>query len=371
MADTTIKGGETMDGPLQQVLELFAQPAFFVAEGTVAWCNSVCAALLPVGASVTSFLEDPSLYTLWDRTGTLQLPLILAGEEYNASVCCTPEGELFVAARRVSEMSVTAKTVAKVSATLRRPLHQMITAADALFESLDETAETKLLAAASQLNRSVYRLLRLCSQMSDGGGLLLHRREAHRLPTEVSKFFRSFVEQARPLVESAGVQLRLTDLDAPLCADLDTDLLERALYNLISNALSYTRSGGCITIGLNKQQRQLLISVTDDGEGISPTVLATLFERWSEHPVGDSRWGVGLGLPMVQEIARLHNGTLSIHDNGDERGTTATLSLSLDPAPLSLHGQTMGYDYCSGYHHGLVELSDVLDAKMFNPNEVL
>ena len=100
-------------------------------------------------------------------------------------------------------------------------------------------------------------------------------------------------------------------------------------------------------------------------------MLATLFERWSEHPVGDSRWGVGLGLPMVQEIARLHNGTLSIHDNGDERGTTATLSLSLDPAPLSLHGQTMGYDYCSGYHHGLVELSDVLDAKMFNPNEVL
>ena len=112
-----------MDGPLQQVLELFAQPAFFVAEGTVAWCNSVCAALLPVGASVTSFLEDPSLYTLWDRTGTLQLPLILAGEEYNASVCCTPEGELFVAARRVSEMRVTAKTVAKVSAPLRRPRH--------------------------------------------------------------------------------------------------------------------------------------------------------------------------------------------------------------------------------------------------------
>ena len=266
---------------------------------------------------------------------------------------------------------MTAKTVVKVSATLRRPLHQMISAADALFDSLDETSEPKLLAAASQLNQSVYRLLRLCGQMSDGGGLLLHRREAHRLPTEVSEFFRSFVEQARPLVESAGVQLQLADLETPLRADLDTELLERALYNLISNSLSYSRHGGCITIGLKKQQRQLLVSVTDDGEGIAPTVLATLFERWSEHPVGDSRWGVGLGLPMVQEITRLHNGTLSIHDNGDERGTTATLSLSLDPAPLSLHAQTMGYDYCSGYHHGLVELSDVLDAKMFNPNEVL
>ena len=74
---------------------------------------------------------------------------------------------------------------------------------------------------------------------------------------------------------------------------------------------------------------------------------------------------------MKKLIASDYDGTLSIHDNGDERGTTATLSLSLDPAPLSLHGQTMGYDYCSGYHHGLVELSDVLDAKMFNPNEVL
>lgn len=356
---------------MKQVLELFAQPAFIVSEGTVVWCNSACGTLLPVGVGITSFLEDASLYALWDRLGTLQISLILGGEEYNASVCATPDGELFVATRRVSELSITARTVVKVSATLRRPLHQMISAVESLFETLDESTEPELLASASQLNQSVYRLLRLCGQMSDGGGLLLHHREAHRQPTDMSKFFRTFTEQVRPLVESAGVQFQFVDLDAPLQADVDTALLERALYNLLSNALSYCHNGGTITLRLQRQQHHLLIHVTDDGEGISPTVLATLFERFSEHPVGDSRWGIGLGLPMVQEIARLHNGTLSIRDNGEERGTTVTISVCLDSAPLALHSQTVGYDYCSGYHHGLVELSDVLDAKMFNPNEVL
>lgn len=360
-----------MGGQIKQVLGLFAQPAFFVTDGTVSWCNSACGTLLSVGAEIAAFLEDVPLYELWDRSGTLQISLSLSGEEYNASVCVTPEGELFVATRRVSELSITAKTVVKVSATLRRPVHQMLSAAGTLFETLDEDTEPKLLNAASQLNQSVYRLLRLCGQMSDGGGLLLHRKEAHRLPTEMSSFFRAFIEQARPLVESAGVELLFTDLDAPLRADVDTELLERAMYNLLSNALTYCHSGGKITVRLQKQQRQLLIHVTDDGEGIAPAVLATLFERFSEHPVGDSRWGVGLGLPMVQEIARLHNGALTIHDNGGARGTTVTVSLSLDPAPLSLHSRTVGYDYCSGYHHGLVELSDVLEAKMFNPNEVL
>lgn len=360
-----------MDRQIKQVLELFAQPAFLAADGTVLWCNSACASLLPVGAGLASFLEDSALYTAWDRTGTLQLALVLAGEEYNASACLTPDGELFVASRRVTELSVTAKTVVKVSATLRRPLHQMIGATEALFETLDESSDEKLLSAASRLNQSVYRILRLCGQMSDGGGLLLHRREAHRLPTDVSRFFRGFAEQARPLVESAGVRFCFQDLEAPVQADLDTELLERALYNLLSNALSYCRSGGTITLGLERQRSQLVISMSDDGEGISPAVLATLFERFSEHPVGDSRWGLGLGLPMVQEIARLHHGTLSIRDNGSSRGTTVTLSVSLEPVPISLHSQAVGYDYCSGYHHGLVELSDVLDAEMFDPNEVL
>lgn len=359
-----------MERRMKQVLELFAQPAFLASEGTVTWCNSACASLLPVGAGVAAFLEQPTAYSLWDHTGTLQLALFLCREEYNASVCGTEAGDLFVAARRVSELSVTAKTVIKVSATLRRPLQQMISSSNTIFETLDENSDKELVAAASQLNRAAYNLLRLCGQMSDGGSFLLHRCEAHRVPTDVSAFVRGFVRQAQPLVASSGVSLVLTDKAAPVHADVDEKLLERALYNLLSNALTYTHRGGHIEICLERRQRELMIHMTDDGEGISPTVLATLFERFSEHPVGDSRWGLGLGLPMVQEIARLHDGSLSIRDNGAGRGTVASFSVSLDRAPLALHSR-VGYDYCSGYHHGLVELSDVLDAAMYNPNEVL
>lgn len=356
-----------MEDRLKQVLELFAQPAFLADDGTVTWCNSAARALLTEGTPLEAILEgNGTLFSLWDRTGVLQLPLLLSGEEYDAAVRITQFGTLFVAARRTPELNVTASALLSASATLRKPLQQLVTASNELFERSEELPD-----AVAPLNQSIYRLLRLCNQMSDGGKLILRHMDFHRAPTNLTLFLQTFVEQARPLVESVGLTLNFTMPEITIRGDVDARLLERALYNLLSNSMNYTPRGGVITLSAEMQGRFLFLHISDTGAGISKEVRANLFERFSEHPLGDPRRGIGLGLPMVREIARLHGGTISVSDTDGTPGTHVTFSVSLAPTPLELRSRTVEYDYCYGRHHGLVELSDALSDAMFDPGQVL
>lgn len=362
-------GGKSLDTQMRQVLELFAQPAFFARDGVVLWCNGAARGLLTEGTPIASLLENnTALFSHWSREGTLQIPLIIGGVEYDASVRATQDGDLFVASRRSQELNATAAAVVSASVSLRKPLHMMISAAGALFEQLEGTAEHTSV-PASQLNRSIYQLVRLCGQMSDGGQLLLHRKEVHREPTDLVKFLSDFVAQAQPLIESTGIHLAYTPPDVPIRGDVDHTLLERALYNLISNAMNYTPRGGTITLSAERQDGLLLLSVSDTGEGIEQSVMSTLFDRFCTSAPGDSRRGLGLGLPMVREIARLHGGTMMVDANADG-GTSVTFSVSLEKTPLELRSRTVLYDYCGDLNHALVELSDVLDADMFNPVDI-
>lgn len=358
-----------MEPKLKQIFELLTQPVFLAQGGSIVWCNGTARSLLSEGMPVSSLLEnEDTLLSLWTREGTLQIPLIIAGVEYDAAVLATPEGDLFVASRRPQEWNATAAAVESASVSLRRPLHEMLNAAGALFDQLEDS-QADLPPAASELNQSIYRLLRLCGQMSDGAQLLLHRREARREPTELIGFLREFVSNARPLAESVGVELTFAPPIQSLNADVDRALLERALYNLLSNALAYTPRGGAVTLSVQKQERLLLLRMRDTGEGIGPDVMPTLFERFSAPALGDSRRGIGLGLPLVREIARLHGGTLSV-EAMPEGGTCVTFSVSLERAVLQLHSRTVRYDQYGNFNHALIELSDVLEAKMFDPSEI-
>ena len=360
-----------MEQQVKQILELINQPAFLAKDGTVVWCNAVARSLFLDSASLSFLLGKSSmLYELWNSEGTLKLPLFIAGKAYDASVQRTDDGDLFIATRRSAEVVPSANAVISASANLRKPLHNMMSAANELFDAIEPQENERLSSASARLNQSIYQFLRICGQMSDGGKLLLQRKPVHRRPTDLSAFFSDFVAQARPLVSSVGIELLF---DAPvtnLRADVDTVLLERALYNLISNALNYTHKGGTVTLSLKKQSRMLLISITDDGEGISADVLSTLFERFSDHGLGDARWGAGLGLPMAREIARLHGGDLAVSPNPTGKGTCVSFTLSLEPAPIELRQRGVSYDYSGGLNHGLLELSDVLDAQMYNPKEI-
>lgn len=354
----------------KMLCDVLPQPVFLVRGEKVVWCNGACFGLVMEGMSLRELTEDGgNLFSLRHEEQTLNLPLVLGGcVPYNAYITHTDEGELFFAAPAGEENAGAAAAVA-MAVTLRRSVTAAVNASAKLFAMLDDYDDPMLMQEAAALNRSLYQLMRLCSQLSDGGQMLRRRQPVHRVATELCGFFRGFVRDASALLDGADRRLSLHLPEGAVMGDIDPVLLERALYNLLSNSLRFTPRGGTITLSAERRERELLVRFSDDGEGIPPAVLATLYSRF-EDPFGDPRRGIGLGLPIVREIVRLHGGMMSVGGNPDGHGTCVTFTLSLRADVVELHSRRPDFDYCGEYHHGLVELSDVLDAERYDPREV-
>lgn len=357
-----------MDQKLTQVLNLFAQPAFWTKDGVVQWFNSAAAPYVYEGMNVIPLIEGQP-FAQWNRKDILQVSVVLGDCAYDATVQPTEDGELFVASRPTSEVRAAAAAAVSSAASLTAPLHNMLNAAERLFSQLE--GQPSVRESASVLNQSIYRMMRLCGQLSDGGNLLLRMQSAYKTTLDVKAFFDELVCQALPLVERMDRKLVYEPLPASLRADVDKMLLERAIYNLLSNSLQHTPKGGTVTLSLQRQGSCLLIQVKDDGEGISTAARASLFSRFSEMAVGGHRHGIGMGLSIVREVARLHNGTMTVASDPEKGGTTVTFSISLERATITLRSPVFRMERWDNRHHGLVELSDVLDASVFDPEEVL
>lgn len=358
-----------MDEQQKVILELIAQPAFFAKDGIVTWRNSAARSLLNEGTALHTILEnEDTLFSQWSGDGRLNLFIHLGGCVYDATVISCGEYALFIASKHGAEVNSEAHAFFCASASLRKQLHSIVNAADSLFEQLPEQYTSS--DAAAQLNQSIYRFLRLCGQMADGGQLLLGQKDAHKERIDLSTFFTSFIEQAKPLVASIGIDLQYKACPNSVFADADPALLERALYNLLVNAITYTAKGKAIALKTEKQGSLFLIHMSDEGEGVSPAVSASIFHQFDECSIGDSRRGIGLGLPIAHEIARLHGGSLIVSSRGEHSGTTVTLSISLARSVIQLRSKPIAYDYGGEFHHGLIELSEVLDANLYHPDKV-
>lgn len=133
------------------------------------------------------------------------------------------------------------------------------------------------------------------------------------------------------------VQLRC-DLQ-PAVAEVDVELFERAVANLLDNALKFSPPGSTVSLGLQAGAGQADISVADQGPGIAPADLPHLFDRLyrSRDNVApaSSEQGKGLGLAIVKRIAELHGGTVAL-DSAPGQGTRVVLSLPLSRAAAAV-----------------------------------
>lgn len=108
----------------------------------------------------------------------------------------------------------------------------------------------------------------------------------------------------------------------------DAFLLNQALSNLLDNALDFTPAGGSISIQGVRLEQHYQITVSDTGSGIPDYALDKVFERFYSLARADKAKSSGLGLNFVQEVARLHRGTIRLH-NLQPHGVAAILTLLL------------------------------------------
>lgn len=124
----------------------------------------------------------------------------------------------------------------------------------------------------------------------------------------------------------AAKQLTLVCQSGSLAVQGDPDLLEQALGNLLDNAIDFTPEGGAIQLAARETQDRVQLTVTDSGSGIPDYALDRIFERFYSLPRENGMKSSGLGLAFVQEVARLHQGEITLR-NREEGGVIATLTL--------------------------------------------
>jgi two-component system, OmpR family, heavy metal sensor histidine kinase CusS len=130
-----------------------------------------------------------------------------------------------------------------------------------------------------------------------------------------------------------GVSLSTVVPNEPVIAQLDRTLLQRAVGNLVSNALAHTPPGKSVVLGASIEPAAVRIEVSDAGDGIPPEALPRVFDRFFR--VDESRsqalGGTGLGLAIVQSIMLLHGGNVEIASKVGQ-GTQVTLRIPVSPA---------------------------------------
>ncbi len=132
-------------------------------------------------------------------------------------------------------------------------------------------------------------------------------------------------DQALALYRQAGISLRV-DASRAVTAPLDRTLFQRAVGNLIENALAHTPAGGTVTLSGTAREEVIEVSVTDTGAGIPAAEREHVFDRFRRADPSRSRHsgGLGLGLAIVKSIAALHGGQVRLESELG-RGTRVTL----------------------------------------------
>ena len=123
---------------------------------------------------------------------------------------------------------------------------------------------------------------------------------------------------------------RIDTQGAPASFHADASRVRQILFNLLANAANYAPEKSTIELSCRREDDAVVFSVHDDGPGIAPEIVDSVFSRFEPHPNGGRRRGAGLGLSIVKSFVELHDGTVGI-DSRPGHGTTVTCRFPLVP----------------------------------------
>lgn len=216
--------------------------------------------------------------------------------------------------------------LSNVSHELRTPLTSIIAFVETLEDgAIDDKANNQRFLSvirknAERMHHLIDDILELSS--IEAGTILIEQRNV-----AVANLINDIFVNLSGKAESRNVKLK-NNIEEDKTVWADKARLEQMLTNLIDNAVKFNREGGTVEVNLAETDKTYLISVRDEGEGISSEHLPRLFERFYRTDRARSReiGGTGLGLAIVKHLARLHEGEVSV-TSAIEKGSIFTIEL--------------------------------------------
>lgn len=185
------------------------------------------------------------------------------------------------------------------------------------------------------MERQMQLATRLIDDLLDASRVDRGKLELQRETISLDSLVAAAIETARPNIESKSLQLQLHQAPRPLYVDGDPTRLAQVVANLLNNAAKFTPANGRIEVWMRGKTDHAVIRVRDSGVGIAREDLGRIFEMFVQLDSSGSQAaaGLGLGLPLARELARLHGGDVTAHSAGPGKGSEFRLRLPLVAAP--------------------------------------
>lgn len=188
------------------------------------------------------------------------------------------------------------------------------------------------------IDRQSRHMARLLDDLLDLSRITRGVLELRKEPVELGALVDAAVEAAQPLIETRRHSLVLDLPEAPVTFEADGLRLAQVISNLLTNSAKYTDPGGQIRLEARMQRGDIVISVHDNGVGISPDMVPRMFQMFSQEKstLERSQGGLGIGLALVRGLVELHGGTVDARSAGVGLGSEFTVRL---PAGVVSGGQ--------------------------------
>lgn len=329
------------------MLKLMPQPAFLVQDGIIRHTNAAAGIYLlqentPLSTIMEHGTED---YTAFND-GSLYLSLRLGHLRLGASVIHIGSWDLFTLEQPSEQDQL--RVLALAAQQLRGPMTSLMLSTDAWMQQ--DNAQT---AAAS---RSIHQLLRIISNMSDAQQYAQPGSDRREYCDFVS-ILGEILEKSNAYLQESGIPMQWELPSTPVYTMLDRDKLERAVLNMLANAIKFASGPKTVSVRLKVTGDRLHLSVN----GESTITNANVYCNFQRQPsLEDPRHGLGLGMVLIRSFALSHGGCV-LTDQPTPNASRITLTL---PICKTFDGQVrsplMQIDYACQQDRCLLELSEVL-----------
>jgi signal transduction histidine kinase len=233
-----------------------------------------------------------------------------------------------LASRQAAELASQAKDdfLAMVSHELRTPLTAIVGWVELLQAGrLDAPAQVRALEA---IRRCGHAQSQLIDELLDVSRIVNGSFTIERAPIDLREVVSEAAETLRAAARDKQVGIELMGADEPLIIDGDGQRLQQVVWNLVDNALKFSRPQGAVEVRARKNAASAELVVRDQGHGIDAAFLPHVFERFKQG-AGLHRTGLGLGLAIAKHIVEQHHGTIRAESAGRGQGATFTVTLPL------------------------------------------
>jgi signal transduction histidine kinase/CheY-like chemotaxis protein len=231
-------------------------------------------------------------------------------------------------AREEAERANRAKDdiLALVSHELRTPLSAILGWTQVLRRKC--ASDPDIEQGLSVIEKNTRLQVRLVDDLLDMSRIVAGKLRLDVQQVTLAETIEAALQTVEPAAIARGVRLqRVLDSSAQVAGD--PGRLQQVFWNLLTNGVKFTPNGGAVTVSMERIDSHIEVRVRDTGQGMTPELLAHVFERFHQSASEHTRktGGLGLGLSLVKYLTEMHGGSIHAHSDGEGRGATFILKL--------------------------------------------